>query len=273
MKIFLNVVLLFFLSCTTVSDKPKVSDEKKASSHYNMGLAKFNSGDLGKARRELEIAVKFAPNLAFYRNHLGLIYMAMKDYKKAEEAFVLAYKIDNTYTDALNTLGVLRLKQGRIEEAEKLFERVLEDAIYPWPQYPEINLGIIARMRKQYDIAEEHFATALSYKKQECRARKEMGKLYEEQGLREKAAFNYGLSLKYCRDDVETLYRSAVIYMILKQEKKGMQSLKNCVLIAAQLDDPSKIPFLSDCLRLAKQYGATAGGGIPEKRQLNGTKQ
>ncbi|MCK5808067.1 tetratricopeptide repeat protein [bacterium] len=271
MKILLSIVLLFFLSCTTVSDKPRISDEKKASSHYNLGLAKFSSGDLGKARRELEIAIKYAPNLAFYHNHLGLIYMAMNDYKKAEKAFKHSYKIDKTYTDALNTLGVLKLKQGKLSVAKKLFIRVLEDPIYPWPQYPEINLGIIARLEKQYEISEKHFLSALNYKRNECTARKEMGKLFDDQRLTEKAAFNYTLSLKYCRNDVETLYRSAVDYMLLKREAEGLQSLKRCMLIAAKQDDPFAIPFMEDCLRLAKQYGVTATTRIAPAKEIKGS--
>lgn len=271
MRILLSVVLLLFVSCTTVSDKPHVSDEKKATSHYNLGLSKFQAGDLGTARRELEIAIKHAPDIPFYHNHLGLIYMTMHDYKNAEKSFKRSYKIDKSYTDALNNLGVLYLKKGKLKEAKELFLKVVEDTIYPWPQNPQINLGIVARTEKKYEMAEKYFTTALRLKKNSCTARKEMGKLYDEQRLFEKAAFNYTISLKYCPFDVEALYRSSIVYMVLKRESEGLQSLKNCMRVAAEHDDIAKIPLLEDCVRLAKQYGVTATTRITPSKEIKGS--
>ncbi len=266
------LLLLTLTSCTT-TQKPGTSDEKKATSHYNLGLSKFQEGDLGAARRELELAIRYAPDIPFYHNHLGLIYMAMNNYKNAEKEFDAAYKLDNTYSDALNNKGVLKLKQGKLQEAKKLFQRVLEDAIYPFPNNAETNLGIIAREEHRYDDAVHHFTRALHLKRNDCVARRELAKLYDAQKLTEKAAFNYTIALKYCPYDVEALYRSAVDFMVLKRENEGKRSLKTCKLIARDMDDISRIPYLEDCVRLANDYGIKADTTVKQKKEVQQTSQ
>ncbi|MGI6394861.1 MAG: tetratricopeptide repeat protein [bacterium] len=255
-------LLIFAALLTTYSCKssePKiVSDEKKADSYYQLGLAAWNQGDYIKAIREFSKAIEAAPNLPHYYNHLGMVYLQDEQYEKSEDNFKKSLKLDNKYSDTRNNLGVLYTRLGRFDEALEEFENAASDALYPFPHYVATNVGIVYRLQKQYEMAEKYFNTAIKMKGTYCEPYKELGVMYDEQGLHEKAAENYKKAISFCPYYVEVLYRGALKLYMLKQEKTGENYLLRCLDVDAKNIKEVIIPYLKECLELAEKVGVTS---------------
>lgn len=270
----IKTLLLFFfilqivVSCSS-ADTKTVSDERKSDGHYQLGLAALNQGDYIKARREIMLAIEAAPDLPQYYNTLGLVFMIEHDGPKAEENFKQALKIDKKFTDARNNLGALYLEQKQFDKALEEFQAVLADTMYPRPHYAETNIGIVYRMQKRYDLAKQHFDAAIKMRGTHSEAYKQLGIMYDEQNLNELAAANYKKALEYFPFDVEALYRGALKMYMLKNEELGQTYLRRCLDIQAINTKEVSIPFLSECIDLAKELGVTneIERRKPEKKQ------
>jgi len=270
----IKISVLFFIifqiivSCSS-TDTKTVSDEKKSDGHYQLGLAALNQGDYIKARREIMLAIEAAPTLPQYYNTLGLVFMIEHDTQKAEENFREALKIDSKFTDARNNLGALYLEQRQFDKALEEFQAVLADTMYPRPHYAETNIGIVYRMQKRYDLAKQHFDAAIKMRGTHSEAYKQIALMYDEQNLHELAAENYKKALEYFPFDVEALYRGALKMYMLKKEDLGQTYLRRCLEVQAINTKEVAIPFLSECVDLAKQLGITTDieRRKPEKKQ------
>ncbi len=270
----IKISVLFFIifqlivSCSS-TDTKTVSDEKKSDGHYQLGLAALNQGDYIKARREIMLAIEAAPTLPQYYNTLGLVFMIEHDTQKAEENFREALKIDSKFTDARNNLGALYLEQRQFDKALEEFQAVLADTMYPRPHYAETNIGIVYRMQKRYDLAKQHFDAAIKMRGTHSEAYKQIALMYDEQNLHELAAENYKKALEYFPFDVEALYRGALKMYMLKKEDLGQTYLRRCLEVQAINTKEVAIPFLNECVDLAKQLGITTDieRRKPEKKQ------
>ena len=262
-------ILFQLIAACSSTDTKTVSDERKSDGHYQLGLAALNQGDYIKAKREIILAIEAAPTLPQYYNTLGLVFMIEHDEKKAEENFKQALKIDKKFTDARNNLGALYLEQEKFGEALEEFEAVLADTMYPYPHYAETNIGIVYRKQKRYDQAKQHFEAALKMRGTHSEAYKQLALMYDEQNLHEFAAENYKKALEYFPFDVEALYKGALKMYLLKNEELGQTYLRRCLEVQAVNTKEVAMPFLTECVELAKELGVTTNieRKKPEKKQ------
>jgi Tfp pilus assembly protein PilF len=199
--------------------------------------------------------------------------MKEKDYENAEKCFLKALDLDKKEADPLNNLGVLFLEKGDMTRAREYFLKVKSDPLYPFPQYAEINLGIISRKEKDYVTAEKHFKKALTLDKKNCNALKEHAILEEELGNYEKAIGDYKLSIQFCPNFIESIYRIAVRHLALKQEKEGKEYLSTCMMLREKNQDATDVPFLSECVSLAKSFDIHNRVNAPDqKKEIEGVR-
>ncbi len=268
---FSLIILLLFLILAACSstDTRTVSDERKSDGHYQLGLAALNQGDYIKARHEIMLAIEAAPDLPQYYNTLGIVFMVEHDDKKAEENFEKALKIDKKFTDAHNNLGALYLRQENFEKALEEFKTVLADTMYPRPHYVETNIGIVYRKQKRYDLAKQHFEAAIKMRGTFYDPYKQLGLMYDEQDMHELAAENYKKAIEYFPYELETLYKGALKMYLLKNEELGQKYLRNCLEVQAMNVKEVSMPFLAECVGLAKKFGVTTDieRRRPEKKQ------
>jgi tetratricopeptide (TPR) repeat protein len=71
-------------------------------------------------------AVRLQPEFPSARNNLGNSLVAVGDWAGAEEQFLIAVRQDPAYADAHCNLGLVRLRQGRADEAAACFRRALQ---------------------------------------------------------------------------------------------------------------------------------------------------
>lgn len=263
------VLSLVCYSCGT-AEKKRIIDEKKAESHYQLGISALNSGDMVKAKQQLSIAIENASDIPYYHNHLGIVYLRENDLARAQELFEKAYSLDKTYTDPLNNLGVLFMKKNDLPKAKEMFLKALSDQLYPFPNYIETNLGIISRMEKDYTEAHKHFQKAIKIKGAYCETFKQIALTYDEQGENALAIENYKKTIQLC-SDVEALYKGAVKMFIMKDNENGKQFLQKCIEIDAKNTAGLDIPFLKDCVTLATNMGIeNPYNKSTDKKQIDG---
>lgn len=164
MKQTLMWVLLsgFLISaCTSSSTSQKQDDARLAEAVKMQGEALLVQGDYTAALSRLLEARKMIPGNPYLLNSLGLAYMGKNRDDLAEPYFQTALTIKPDYTEALNNLGVAYLRQKKWDLAIPAFEKVLQDLLYPTPQFPLSNLGRVYFEKQNYQLAESYFLQAL----------------------------------------------------------------------------------------------------------------
>lgn len=160
MKRSLFCIFLFgmsFFACAGVSK----DDDKLAEAIQIQGEAFLMQGDYTAALSRLLEARKMRPDDPYILNSLGLAYMGKNRDDLAVPVFKKALALKPDYTEALNNLGAAHLRQKQWDPAIRAFKQVLEDLLYPTPQFPLSNLGWAYLEKQDYIKAETYFSQAL----------------------------------------------------------------------------------------------------------------
>lgn len=148
---------VFICACTGAAK----DDAKLAEAIQIQGEAFLMQGDYTAALSRLLEASKMRPENPYILNSLGLAYMGKNRDDLAIPVFKTALALKPDYTEALNNLGAAHLRQKEWDLAIKAFEDVLEDLLYPTPQFPLSNLGRAYLEKQDYMQAETYFSQAL----------------------------------------------------------------------------------------------------------------
>ena len=94
---------VFFLSCAPATKEEQVKDWLY---YYDLGLSALSAKNYSEAIANFFIATQKAPNEPKVWNALGIAYMEVFEYEKAESAFRRALEVDKKFTEArLSTWG------------------------------------------------------------------------------------------------------------------------------------------------------------------------
>ncbi|MDX2049395.1 MAG: tetratricopeptide repeat protein [Chitinophagaceae bacterium] len=129
-------------------------------------LGNFYYGDIKdfvKAEQAYIAAIKIDSNYTFAYHNLGLIYSYKKpDYSKAENYFKKALKTDPNYVQASNQLAELYVKQSRFKDAELQYKYSM--TVKPANEENCNDLGVFYYDRKMPDSALKYFSEAIKIK-------------------------------------------------------------------------------------------------------------
>lgn len=148
---------LTICACTGASR----NDARLAEAVKTQGDAFLLQGDYTAALSRLLEARKMRPDDPYLLNSLGLAYMGKNRDDLAIPVFKQALDLKPDYTEALNNLGAAYLRQKKWDLAIPAFKMVLEDLLYPTPQFPLSNLGWAYLEKQNYIQAESWFSQAL----------------------------------------------------------------------------------------------------------------
>lgn len=137
---------------------------KKALKIYDEALKLVKSKDVDGAIEQLNRAVAEYPAFVNAYNELGIQYMEINDFKKAEESFRQALKIKPDAFEPLMNRGILLFRQKRFSDAEPFLRSALsikDEAL------AHFYLGRLLTNLTHYDEAEKEFNLALKLSKNE----------------------------------------------------------------------------------------------------------
>ncbi len=94
--------------------------------HFGRAVQLQQAGDLPRAAREYEAALKLAPRRIDALSNLGLVYGGLRQYDRAVESFQKALEIAPKQPNVLFNLGLTYLQAGKHENARAALSSLLE---------------------------------------------------------------------------------------------------------------------------------------------------
>ena len=94
-------------------------DPRNVGMHFYLAVCYFRSGRLEEAVKALDATLATAPNYAPAEELLGTISLLKKDYVRARQQFVHLASIAPDNFGAHYNLGILSMREGRMDEAER----------------------------------------------------------------------------------------------------------------------------------------------------------
>jgi type IV pilus biogenesis/stability protein PilW len=129
----------------------------------------MQQGRMGEAVRELTKAERRNPYFAKTHSALGIVYHHRKQPEKAEHHYQRALELNPELSEAWNNYGALLLDIGRYQDAVECFQKVLEDIMYPTPQFAQGHLGYAYYRLGRYKDATRHLKNAIATDPKFCR--------------------------------------------------------------------------------------------------------
>jgi len=169
----------FLLSCAPTTKEEQVKDWLY---HYDLGMSALSAKNYSEAIANFFIATQKAPNEPKVWNALGIAYMEVFEYEKAESAFRRALEVDKKFTEARLNLGVMYFRKKDYENALREIRTALADEPFP---HKHIAFYYLARVYKAIDNQKlylENLRKATAYNPMFFDAQLELANAYEEMG-------------------------------------------------------------------------------------------
>ena len=154
---FFSLALL--AACSTTSDNSQAF--KSAKVHTELAGLYYQRAQLGIALDELSQALKADSSYAPAYNVRGLVNMALREDKDAEEDFKRSLSLDDTNSDAHNNYGWFLCQHDRAKEAIPQFMAALKNPLYTTPGLAYLNAGLCSRKAGNIKDAEDFLQKAL----------------------------------------------------------------------------------------------------------------
>ena len=154
--------------------------DRGAASHLERGLALDQVGRLDDALAETERAAELDPTMLKAHINLIILYGRKGDFQKAEEHFQTAVRLNpNQFPDAYYNYGVLLVREGKLDGAEKAFRQVLEIS----PSYADAhnNLGNLLERQGKLQEAIAEYKEAIESKPDFRQAHFNLGRILVNQ--------------------------------------------------------------------------------------------
>lgn len=160
-----RLIVMFFslallAACSTTSDDNSHAF-KSAKVHTELAGLYYQRAQLGIALDELKHALNADSSYAPAYNVRGLVHMALREDKDAEEDFKHSLDLDDTDSDTHNNYGWFLCQHDRAKEAIPQFMAALKNPLYATPGLAYLNAGLCSRKAGNKKDAEDFLQKAL----------------------------------------------------------------------------------------------------------------
>ncbi len=228
----LAVLALIGFGCATGRGKSDAEAEKKARSHYDLGLEHLRNDNHALAIRELTSALEIDPEFEQAHYVIAEAYRRRQLPADAETHLRQALELNPKHQSARFNLAALYLQTGRYEEAIPHAKQLAEEPTFPTPWRALTNLGWAQFKLGRYGEARESLETAVEYRPTYWPALLNLGILEAEEGRRLEALARFQRVLELKPGDfalAETNYRMAEIYTALGNRTRAFEHLSASV--------------------------------------------
>lgn len=161
MKAFTGGVLLLAAVMAGCATSGETISQAKAKVHTELAAQYYERAQLGVALEELGKALAAEPNYAPAYNVRGLINMALREDRQAEEDFQRSLQLDSSDSDTHNNYGWFLCQRGKVQDSIKQFMAALKNPLYSTPEKSYLNAGVCSRKGANVKDAEEFLHKAL----------------------------------------------------------------------------------------------------------------
>ncbi|HHJ13298.1 MAG TPA: type IV pilus biogenesis/stability protein PilW [Gammaproteobacteria bacterium] len=153
---------------------PAAGEQTPASVNTQLAVEYMKKGMYEAALEKLNKAIRQDASYAPAHTTLAVLYERLGEPKKAEKHYRRAYRLDPANPGMLNNYGRMLCQQGKYAEADKMFNKALEDSLYRSPEKALTNAGLCAARADDLAKAETYFRAALEHNPQYPPALREM---------------------------------------------------------------------------------------------------
>lgn len=170
MKLILMMLLgLQLAACSSSGDKGGSAQQEnavdtKASAriHTELAAVYYGQKQYGVALDELKQALNMNGKYAPAYGVRGLVYMALKEDRKAEEDFERSLDLDGMDSGTRNNYGWFLCQRGREKESMEQFMEAVRNPLYATPEKAFLNAGLCSKKFGKLKEAEAYLKKALS---------------------------------------------------------------------------------------------------------------
>lgn len=152
-------------ACGTTSGGKDNRQEKQvnqsAKVHTELAGLYYERAQLGIALAELELALQADRDYAPAYGVRGLVHMALREDKEAEDDFRHSLSIDNNDSDMHNNFGWFLCQRGREKESIPQFMSAVKNPLYTTPGLAYLNAGLCSKKAGNNKDAGEFLQKAL----------------------------------------------------------------------------------------------------------------
>lgn len=207
--------LLGLLVLTACATKQTEQTNKKADIYYGAGTQGLLDKEYTEALKNLLQADKLRPNDSAILNNLGMAYYFKGEKDLAVKTIKRALDINPDNSDAKTNLASIMLRDGKVDEAEAIYKKILKDLTYDKYARVYYNLGIIEiQVRKNAVTAENYFKKAIEEDDNYCAAYYQLGSIQYKRRQYNSAMKNFKEAvLGTCNENPEPHYYQALVYI------------------------------------------------------------
>ena len=158
--VLLAIYLLILAGCST-SSADRARANKSAKAHTELAGLYYERAQPGVALEELTLALRADHDYAPAYSVRGLVHMALREDKEADEDFKKSLSLDNTDSDTHNNYGWFLCQRDREKEAIPHFMVAIKNPLYTTPGLAYLNAGLCSRKAGNYKDADEFLQKAL----------------------------------------------------------------------------------------------------------------
>ncbi|HEX5337247.1 MAG TPA: type IV pilus biogenesis/stability protein PilW [Gallionella sp.] len=129
--------------------------------HTELAGAYYERMQMGVALGEIDTALQADKNYAPAYSMRGLIHMALREDKEADEDFQQSLRLDKTDSQAHNNYGWFLCQRGKEAESIPHFIAALKNPLYETPERAYLNAGLCSKKAGNNKDAEEFLQRAL----------------------------------------------------------------------------------------------------------------
>ncbi len=183
-----------------------------AEGRFQDALKELQRG-MGEKSCDLESQLFYKCDPEVY-NLMGVIYLNLKDWKKAEESLSRALKIDPNFSEAYNNLGLLFLLQGKYQTAISYFEKAIANPLYTNAHSAKTNMAQAYYLLGDKEKALEILIGLLREKSDYPDALLKLGEIYLNERDLNSAEFYFKQALKLDRNLAEARYYLGEVFLL-----------------------------------------------------------
>lgn len=180
------------------SNNPEAEEEPVARTfeeYVNDGDAAFKAGDLDDAQLNYALALEKDRESVLVTYKLALVHKFKSSFDVSEKLLRHAISLDNQHEPSLVLLGQLMAQLERFDEAELVFQDILEVNVY---SLDALNgLGVINDIRGRHDTAQGYFSMAIGIDSRSAKLTNNLGYSYYLAGNYLEAEAHFLRSVNY----------------------------------------------------------------------------
>lgn len=155
------LLLLALVGCASQPGRNANSERDPAFLNAQLGLGYLRQGNYEVALSKLQRALEHDPRQPDANHYIAVLYQRLGETEKADRHFRKALSVSEDNTSLFNNYGVFLCNDGRFEDAERYFLKVLADPLYNQPADVKENIGLCAQRAGDLPKAEKYLNEAL----------------------------------------------------------------------------------------------------------------